>query len=54
MTCDMLLNYSMYSSTNKTDHHDITDILLKVALSTITLTLTHREYVVQAGKWKLL
>ena len=27
------------SSTNKTDHHDITEILLKVALSTITLTL---------------
>jgi hypothetical protein len=26
------------SSTNKTDHHDITEILLKVALSTITLT----------------
>ena len=27
------------SSTNKTDYHDITDILLKVALNTITLTL---------------
>jgi hypothetical protein len=27
------------SSTNKTDHHDITEILLKVALNTITLTL---------------
>ena len=27
------------SSTNKTDHHDITEILLKVVLSTITLTL---------------
>ena len=26
------------SSTNKTDHHDITGILLKVALDTITLT----------------
>ena len=25
------------SSTNKTDHHDITDILLKVALNTIKL-----------------
>jgi hypothetical protein len=25
------------SSTNKTDHHDITEILLKVALNTITL-----------------
>ena len=26
------------SSTNKTDHHDITEILLKVELNTITLT----------------
>jgi hypothetical protein len=26
------------SSTNKTDHHDITEKLLKVALNTITLT----------------
>ena len=26
------------SSTNKTDRHDITEILLKVALNTITLT----------------
>jgi hypothetical protein len=28
------------SSTNKTERHDIAEILLKVALSTITLTLT--------------
>ena len=28
------------SSTNKTDRHDITEIVLKVALNTITLTLT--------------
>jgi hypothetical protein len=28
------------SSTNKTNRHDITEILLKVALNTITLTLT--------------
>jgi hypothetical protein len=27
------------SSINKTDHHDITEILLKVPLNTITLTL---------------
>ena len=26
------------SSTNKTNHHDIAEILLKVALNTITLT----------------
>jgi hypothetical protein len=30
------------SSTNKTDRHDITEILLKVALNTITLTYTRR------------
>ena len=29
-----------FYSTNKTDRHDITEILLKVALTTITLTLT--------------
>jgi hypothetical protein len=29
----------MVSSTNKTDHHDIAKILLKVALNTITPTL---------------
>ena len=29
------------SSTNKTDRHDITEILLKVALNTITLTIAH-------------
>ena len=28
-------------STNKTDFHDITEILLKVAINTITLTLSH-------------
>jgi len=27
------------SSTNKTDHHDITEIWLKVALNSITITL---------------
>jgi hypothetical protein len=29
------------SSTYKTDRHDITEILLKVALSTIKLTIQH-------------
>jgi ABC-type taurine transport system ATPase subunit len=28
------------SSTNKTDRHNITEILLKVALNTINLTIT--------------
>jgi hypothetical protein len=32
------------SSTNKTDSHDITEILLKVALTTTTLTLTTLEH----------
>ena len=32
--------FCVFSSTNKTDCHDITEILLKVALNTITLTLT--------------
>jgi hypothetical protein len=29
---------------NKTEHHDITDILLKVALNTITLTLNKAQF----------
>ena len=32
------------SSTNKTDHHDMTEILLKVALDIITLTLFNNQY----------
>jgi len=36
------------SSTNRTDNHDITKILLKVALNTITLTLkTNLKYLHQ-------
>jgi hypothetical protein len=31
------LQVHQYSSTNKTDRHDITELLLKVALNTITL-----------------
>jgi len=31
--------FSLVSSTNKTDRHNITEILLKVALNTTTLTL---------------
>jgi len=39
-TCDRLVVFSGYSvsSTNKTDHQDITELLLKVALNTITPT----------------
>jgi hypothetical protein len=36
-------SFSPVSSTNKTDRHDITEILLKVALDTITLTLTLKK-----------
>ena len=39
---------TLVSSTNKTDHHDITEILLKVALNPITLTLT-----LQSNTWFL-
>ena len=37
VTCDRSVVYSWYSSfsTNKTDRHDITEILLQVALNTI-------------------
>ena len=40
VTCDRSMVLSGYSSTNKTDLHDIAEILLKVSLNTITLTLT--------------
>jgi hypothetical protein len=36
---DMVDGFLRLPPTNKTDHHDITEILLKVALNTITLTL---------------
>jgi hypothetical protein len=32
------------SSNNKTNRHDIIEILLKMALNTITLTYMHRYY----------
>ena len=32
------------SSTNKTDHHDITEILLEVALNTINQTIKQKLY----------
>jgi len=35
--------FSWYA-TNKIDHHDITEILLKVALNTITVTHPYRYY----------
>jgi hypothetical protein len=38
--CGLLWVLQLPPSTNKTDRHDITEILLKVALNTIALTLT--------------
>ena len=38
--------FSPVSSTNKTDHHDITEILLKVALNTINLTHNMRNLII--------
>jgi hypothetical protein len=48
--------FSPVSSTNKTDRHDITEILLKVALNTITLTPNPNIYIymyhyVFVGTW---
>ena len=40
MICGFLWVLQLPPSTNKTDRHDITEILLKVALNTIALTLT--------------
>jgi hypothetical protein len=39
------------SSTNKTDLNDITEILLKVALNTVTITLTHS---LSEGAWNII
>ena len=36
--CDKVCQWRATSSTNKTDRHDITEILLKVALNTIKQT----------------
>jgi hypothetical protein len=35
--------FSSVSSTNKTDSHDLTEILLKVALNTINQTKSNQE-----------
>jgi hypothetical protein len=43
-------SFSPVSSTNKTDRHDIAEILLKVALNTITLTL-HHVHVLYRCSW---
>jgi phosphoribosyl 1,2-cyclic phosphodiesterase len=45
MTCDRSVVFSGYSrfSNNKIDRHDITEVLLKVALNTIALTHPNPE-----------
>ena len=50
VTCDSSVGFSEYSVsyTNNTDLHDITEILLKVVLNTITLILT-----LESLLWKL-
>jgi hypothetical protein len=40
----MFFSGTPVSSTNKTDRHDITEILLKVTLNTLTLTLKKTIY----------
>jgi hypothetical protein len=42
--------FSPVSSTNKMDHNDITEILLKVALNTITLASNPNQDVLQVVK----
>jgi hypothetical protein len=39
VTCDRCVVFSRYPQ-NKTDRHDITEILLKVAINTINITQT--------------
>ena len=57
MTCSRP-GFYLVSSTNKTDRHDITEILLKVALNTIALTnkkkqKVHEEKDTMKYKWKV-
>ena len=40
VSCDRSMVYSV-SSTNKTDRHDITEVLLKVALNTMPIHVNH-------------
>ena len=47
--CSIQHYVSVVFSVNKTDRHDITEILLKVTLHTITLTLV--SYIWQNGAW---
>jgi hypothetical protein len=42
------------SSTNKTDNHDITELLLKVALNTITLYGVSTHYAIEKSMLNIL
>jgi excinuclease UvrABC nuclease subunit len=55
---DITLPYTLWESdlvctpvcsTNKTDHHDIDELLLKVALNTTTLAPTHLAVLLLSG-----
>ena len=52
-TCDRLLVFSKtpISSTNKTDHHDITDILLKVALTWLKHQINLNIFTINVEWW---
>ena len=41
---------TLVSSTSKTDRHDITEILLKVALNTVTLTISRKASYITLNK----
>jgi hypothetical protein len=38
-------------TTNKSDHHDIAEILLKVALNTVTLPHPHSHSLIEGGRY---
>ena len=47
VTCDRSVVFSQFSSTNKTDWHDTTEILLKVALNTIKQYVYRKPYILE-------
>jgi len=55
VTCDSLVVSlgTPVSSNNKSDRHDINEILLKVALNTITITLNYFLFSVRVHLWDL-
>jgi len=53
VTCDRSVVFSG-SSTNKTDRHDITEILLKVALNTIKQTTNVGTLLIVEGPFRFL